>query len=233
MRKKNTLKRKNYKRKTIRRRKNKRYIRKNSNKYVGGRPEWNECAVCYHQYNEGDHMPVMLPCGHSFCYECVQEMRRIARARCPTCRESFPAVLLTSVNFAYRDCEEAWKIERDRVAQRDEWLAVRVLESEKMRKEIEKMRKKIAEYDKVSEKGVEELLAELEQSWGEPEPERLGARAQRFTSSSAFMGDSSPDFTRFGRPSFEEDSARSPPRDRSTSPSPFVDAPPAPDPGAS
>lgn len=40
-------------------------------------PAEDKCAVCY----AGERNCAMVPCGHTFCKECVDKM-----ARCPLCR---------------------------------------------------------------------------------------------------------------------------------------------------
>lgn len=40
------------------------------------------CALCYRIYRD----PVLLPCTHSFCRECLQTNQRFNR-RCPLCRK--------------------------------------------------------------------------------------------------------------------------------------------------
>ena len=46
-----------------------------------------ECAVCLRGFTD----PTTLPCGHSFCIECVQNLRVVhgTEPQCPTCRQPF------------------------------------------------------------------------------------------------------------------------------------------------
>ena len=56
------------------------------------------CAVCFDGYKNdfGDNTPMVLPCGHTFCYKCVGS---VYRNQCPTCREKFDHSKLVK-NFA-------------------------------------------------------------------------------------------------------------------------------------
>ena len=31
-----------------------------------------ECGICFKPYNHNDKKPISLPCGHSFCFDCVK-----------------------------------------------------------------------------------------------------------------------------------------------------------------
>jgi hypothetical protein len=49
-----------------------------------------ECSVCYHMFTD----PRMLPCGHTFCLKCLQDIVKAAASKsdkipCPTCRAEF------------------------------------------------------------------------------------------------------------------------------------------------
>ncbi|XP_018018836.1 E3 ubiquitin-protein ligase TRIM38 [Hyalella azteca] len=57
-----------------------------------------ECSVCNETYNDSDHRPISLPCGHVFCGPClhqVEENNELRRTeenadtlpQCPSCRE--------------------------------------------------------------------------------------------------------------------------------------------------
>ncbi|MFT7806559.1 Tripartite motif-containing protein 65-like [Arapaima gigas] len=41
------------------------------------------CTVCLEIYRE----PQLLPCGHSFCLQCLRDLRRVLDFRCPECRQ--------------------------------------------------------------------------------------------------------------------------------------------------
>ena len=47
-----------------------------------------ECTICYSEFTHiGERVPLVLPCGHSFCRYClISEMGAQDSVRCPTCR---------------------------------------------------------------------------------------------------------------------------------------------------
>ncbi|XP_033126121.1 RING finger protein nhl-1-like [Anneissia japonica] len=48
-----------------------------------------ECSLCFEQYDEEFHLPKGLPCYHTFCLECMQQLqsdRKPPRLKCPECR---------------------------------------------------------------------------------------------------------------------------------------------------
>ncbi|XP_076044377.1 uncharacterized protein LOC143027167 [Oratosquilla oratoria] len=45
------------------------------------------CPVCYEDYNETHHSPMVLgKCGHSICSSCLNPLTRNGRVTCPKCR---------------------------------------------------------------------------------------------------------------------------------------------------
>lgn len=44
------------------------------------------CSICLGRYRD----PVTLPCGHSFCGNCIQDSWRCCEKTCPECRQPFP-----------------------------------------------------------------------------------------------------------------------------------------------
>ena len=43
-----------------------------------------DCDICYEQFTEsGAHVPLVLPCGHTLCAQCVGSLRSTV---CPTCK---------------------------------------------------------------------------------------------------------------------------------------------------
>lgn len=44
------------------------------------------CSICLGRYRD----PVTLPCGHSFCGNCIQDSWRRCEKTCPQCRQPFP-----------------------------------------------------------------------------------------------------------------------------------------------
>ncbi|KAK3931720.1 Roquin-1 [Frankliniella fusca] len=45
-----------------------------------------DCDICFETFNELTRTPKMVPCGHTVCFKCLQE---IGRNKCPTCRAPF------------------------------------------------------------------------------------------------------------------------------------------------
>lgn len=48
----------------------------------------NYCTVCTYKYNEYDHIPLCMPCGHSYCHMCIErECVGLVLFTCPQCRQ--------------------------------------------------------------------------------------------------------------------------------------------------
>jgi hypothetical protein len=47
-----------------------------------------ECSVCLEKFTpDGPKMPrICIPCGHSFCNTCIEEISNTSKAACPTCK---------------------------------------------------------------------------------------------------------------------------------------------------
>lgn len=45
-----------------------------------------ECKVCLETYEEANRRPRTLPCGHTFCSTCINNMLKDGMVSCPTCR---------------------------------------------------------------------------------------------------------------------------------------------------
>ncbi|KAK3913328.1 Roquin-1 [Frankliniella fusca] len=45
-----------------------------------------DCGICFESFDELTRTPKMVPCGHTVCFKCLQE---IGRNECPTCRAPF------------------------------------------------------------------------------------------------------------------------------------------------
>lgn len=45
-----------------------------------------ECNICTELFDEDERIPMLLPCHHSFCSECLKRLkRRKDQIKCPTC----------------------------------------------------------------------------------------------------------------------------------------------------
>lgn len=45
------------------------------------------CSICYSQFDHESHAPLIIHCGHSFCYQCINSTaRRTGAIVCPICR---------------------------------------------------------------------------------------------------------------------------------------------------
>lgn len=53
-----------------------------------------ECPICYLAYNNVFNTPLLLPCSHTFCLECLARLCAFLKPNqtfcCPLCRESIP-----------------------------------------------------------------------------------------------------------------------------------------------
>jgi len=65
-----------------------------------------ECAVCLQYWNQEDCVPKSLPCGHSFCSQCLESIftKRKTGVQCPNClvdyKMTIPQVQAIPKNFA-------------------------------------------------------------------------------------------------------------------------------------
>ncbi|XP_047740806.1 tripartite motif-containing protein 10-like isoform X2 [Hyalella azteca] len=49
-----------------------------------------ECDVCNEKFDSGNHKPLGLTCGHTFCFSCITNLLRLPGTHnCPECREQF------------------------------------------------------------------------------------------------------------------------------------------------
>ena len=42
-----------------------------------------ECQICYRGFNHTDKKPLSLPCGHTFCHECLTKLNKHGIIKCP------------------------------------------------------------------------------------------------------------------------------------------------------
>ncbi|XP_064079905.1 uncharacterized protein LOC135196968 isoform X2 [Macrobrachium nipponense] len=50
-----------------------------------------ECEICNEDFSEGNHCPKVLPCSHSICTLCVEQLIAGNKTNCPFCRKAFDA----------------------------------------------------------------------------------------------------------------------------------------------
>ncbi len=49
------------------------------------------CPVCFEEFGSEDHVPRLLPCSHTICEDCLQELLRAHSVVCPECRKKHAA----------------------------------------------------------------------------------------------------------------------------------------------
>jgi E3 ubiquitin-protein ligase KEG len=69
------------------------------------------CPICYDHYNDKDKIPRILQCGHTFCQNCLMDLRTSNILTCPTCRKYFaPDVKQLIKNFTILGKEFKYEI---------------------------------------------------------------------------------------------------------------------------
>ncbi|XP_034242629.1 cell wall protein AWA1-like isoform X2 [Thrips palmi] len=64
-----------------------------------------ECQVCFEKFNAVERRPKVLPCGHTYCLQCLKEL---PRQRCPTDRKIFTELPVNLVdNFQILNVSES------------------------------------------------------------------------------------------------------------------------------
>ncbi|KAM3722883.1 E3 ubiquitin-protein ligase [Dirofilaria immitis] len=65
------------------------------------------CQICFKPFKQKICIPKLLPCGHSFCHDCITALKfhSIYICKCPICRYSFPLQYDTKfpVNYSLLD----------------------------------------------------------------------------------------------------------------------------------
>nr|XP_045610764.1 E3 ubiquitin-protein ligase RNF168-like [Procambarus clarkii] len=61
-----------------------------------------ECSVCFNDYDENRLRPRTLPCGHTFCCQCIDNAIKNGKLTCPSCRAEHAATASTQfpINYA-------------------------------------------------------------------------------------------------------------------------------------
>ena len=42
-----------------------------------------ECGICFKPYNHNEKKPTSMPCGHTFCAECIRKLYKHGVLQCP------------------------------------------------------------------------------------------------------------------------------------------------------
>nr|XP_045595445.1 tripartite motif-containing protein 59-like [Procambarus clarkii] len=60
-----------------------------------------ECSVCYNDYDDNQLRPRTLPCGHTFCSQCIDNAIENGQLTCPSCRAEHAATAATQFPISY------------------------------------------------------------------------------------------------------------------------------------
>ncbi|XP_069180535.1 uncharacterized protein [Procambarus clarkii] len=60
-----------------------------------------ECSVCFNNYDDTLLRPRNLPCGHSFCSQCIDNAIKNGQLNCPSCRAQHTATAATQFPISY------------------------------------------------------------------------------------------------------------------------------------
>ncbi|XP_069193782.1 uncharacterized protein [Procambarus clarkii] len=66
---------------------------------MDNKPE--ECSVCYNDYDDNQLRPRTLPCGHTFCSQCIDNAIKNGQLNCPSCRAEHAATAATLFPINY------------------------------------------------------------------------------------------------------------------------------------
>nr|XP_045591169.1 uncharacterized protein LOC123753223 [Procambarus clarkii] len=66
---------------------------------IDNKPE--ECSVCFNDYDDNQLRPRNLPCGHTFCSQCIDNAIKNGQLSCPSCRAEHTATASTQFPISY------------------------------------------------------------------------------------------------------------------------------------
>ncbi|XP_069192283.1 uncharacterized protein [Procambarus clarkii] len=66
---------------------------------MDNKPE--ECSVCFNDYDDNQLRPRTLPCGHTFCSQCIDNAIKNGQLTCPSCRAEHAATAATQFPISY------------------------------------------------------------------------------------------------------------------------------------
>ena len=50
-----------------------------------------QCQICFEEFEDGGHVPRLLPCTHTLCHTCIGQLIQGNKIECPECREKHEA----------------------------------------------------------------------------------------------------------------------------------------------
>lgn len=68
--------------------------------------EDENCIICVEHFDEKDHRPVLLPCGHMLCFTCITELDRKKDDQCIVCPTDRQAHFITSFQLKEKEIIE-------------------------------------------------------------------------------------------------------------------------------
>ncbi|CAL4099777.1 unnamed protein product, partial [Meganyctiphanes norvegica] len=63
--------------------------------------EETECIVCFSRYDDEEHRPRSLPCGHAMCSDCLETAIKEQSKKCPKCRKLYSASNVNDISINY------------------------------------------------------------------------------------------------------------------------------------
>ncbi|XP_069192070.1 tripartite motif-containing protein 59-like [Procambarus clarkii] len=80
---------------------NRRNVRVSGTLYDDDDNKPEECSVCYNDYDDNQLRPRTLPCGHTFCSQCIDNAIKNGQLTCPSCRGQHAATAATQFPISY------------------------------------------------------------------------------------------------------------------------------------
>ena len=68
------------------------------------------CCVCEEVYNLEERKPLLLPCSHTFCRSCLQQLKSTNNELCPVCRASWTGQTVDSLPFIRQLADSSDKV---------------------------------------------------------------------------------------------------------------------------
>ncbi|XP_069168907.1 uncharacterized protein [Procambarus clarkii] len=67
--------------------------------FTDNKPE--ECLLCFNDYDDNQLRPRTLPCGHTFCSQCIDNAIKNGQLTCPSCHAQHAATVATQFPISY------------------------------------------------------------------------------------------------------------------------------------